>query len=152
MRAKREGSAVERWGCVLLAGLAWMLTAGVRAQDSHPPRPHRHAAGQALVNPVAATADSIAAGRRLYGALCVRCHGPKGQGDGGGAGGGGQPSDFTDEVWEHGSSDGEIFLVIRDGTSVDMEAYHERMSETDIWHLVNYVRSLSMRYDGRPRS
>jgi mono/diheme cytochrome c family protein len=91
---------------------------------------------------VAPTPESIASGRRTYATLCVRCHGPRGKGDGGGAGGGGQPSDLTDEVWEHGSSDGEIFVVLRDGTSVDMEGYGERVSETELWNLVNYVKGL----------
>jgi hypothetical protein len=50
---------------------------------------------------------------------------------------------LTDEVWDHGSGDGEIFVVLRDGTSVDMEGYGERVSETDLWHLVNYLKSLA---------
>jgi cytochrome c oxidase cbb3-type subunit 3 len=65
-----------------------------------------------------------------------------GKGDGGGAGAGGQPADFTDAVWDYGASDGEIFSVIRDGTSADMEAYGERINETAIWQLVHYIRSI----------
>jgi hypothetical protein len=65
-----------------------------------------------------------------------------GKGDGGGAGAGGQPADFTDEIWEFGASDGEIFSVIHDGTSADMEGYGERLGETEIWELVNFLRSL----------
>jgi mono/diheme cytochrome c family protein len=72
----------------------------------------------------------------------VRCHGPAGKGDGGGAGAGGQPADLTDDGWDFGASDGEIFTVIRDGTSADMESYAERIGETDMWHLVNYIRSI----------
>ena len=51
--------------------------------------------------------------------------------------------DFTDKEWIFGGSGGEVFTVIRDGTSADMDSYVERMSETDMWHLVNYIRSLS---------
>jgi len=55
---------------------------------------------------------------------------------------GGTPANLTDETWDHGSSDGEIFTVIRDGTSSDMEAYKDRLTEKQIWQLVNYIRSI----------
>ena len=45
-------------------------------------------------------------------------------------------------MWDYGSSDGEIFSVVRDGTSGDMGAYGERLKETDIWNVVNFVKSL----------
>jgi cytochrome c oxidase cbb3-type subunit 3 len=92
-------------------------------------------------NPVPSTPDSIAQGRRSYQRLCSRCHGPQGKGDGSG-GGGAQPADLTDDKWDYGSSDGEIFAAIHDGTSIDMEGYAERLSDTDIWNLVNYLRSI----------
>jgi mono/diheme cytochrome c family protein len=94
-------------------------------------------------NPVASTPESIASGRRTYSRLCSRCHGPEGKGDGGGAGAGGQPADLTDTTWDFGSSDGEIFAVIHDGTSADMESYAERVSDTEIWNLVNFIRSMA---------
>jgi cytochrome c oxidase cbb3-type subunit III len=95
-----------------------------------------------LTNPVASTAESIAAGKRLYSRLCVRCHGPLGKGDGGGAGAGGQPSNLTDATWDFGSSDGEIFSVIHEGTSADMESYAEQISDTEVWTLIIYLRSI----------
>ena len=52
------------------------------------------------------------------------------------------PSDLTDDKWDHGSTDGDIFTTIHDGTSADMEGYAQRISDTDIWNLVNYVRTL----------
>ena len=99
-------------------------------------------------NPVSAGPESVAAGRRTYSRLCSRCHGPSGKGDGGGAGAGGQPADLTDGTWDFGASDGEIFSVIRDGTSADMESYAEQIGEADIWNLVNYIRSIGPA--GRP--
>jgi cbb3-type cytochrome c oxidase subunit III len=93
-----------------------------------------------LKNPVEKTPESAAAGRKVYQRLCVRCHGAEGKGDGGAAGAV-PPSDFTDDVWDHGSSDGEIFTVIHDGTSADMEGYAQRISDTDIWNVVNYIRT-----------
>src|SRR5688572_9258252 len=95
-----------------------------------------------LMNPVPATEASVAAGRRTYQRLCGRCHGAEGKGDGGGAGAGGQPADLTDGTWDFGSSDGEIFSVISEGTSADMESYAERIEAPEIWHLVNFIRSI----------
>ncbi len=92
-------------------------------------------------NPVPNTPESVAQGRRLYQRLCSRCHGPEGKGDGGGSGGA-QAADLTDDHWDYGSSDGEIFAAIHNGTSIDMEGYAERISDTDIWNLVNYIRSV----------
>ena len=58
---------------------------------------------------------------------------------------GGVPSDFTDTEWQHGETDGEIFLVIRDGVTADMLGYEDQIPEEDIWHLVNYIKSLAGR-------
>lgn len=95
-----------------------------------------------LTSPTPDTTETRTAGRRTYQRLCARCHGVEGKGDGGGAGAGGQPADFTDATWIFGGSPGEIYAVIRDGTSADMDSYAERIPDTEIWNLVHYVRSL----------
>jgi mono/diheme cytochrome c family protein len=117
----------------------------VGAGQSATPRRGGNPEAAKIANPVKPAAESIAAGRRTYARLCVRCHGPEGKGDGGGAGAGGQPADFTDDAWDFGASDGEIFIVIRDGTSADMDAYGERIKETEIWELVGFIKSLGPR-------
>jgi mono/diheme cytochrome c family protein len=118
-----------------------LLTAG--GQELHPPTPHRHSEAQKLKNPIPSDASSIEEGRKLYLRHCASCHGPSGKGDGSMALAGGTPANLTDETWDHGSSDGEIFVVIRDGTSSDMEPYKDRLTEKQMWQLVNYIRSLS---------
>jgi len=95
-----------------------------------------------LKNPVPSDAESIEAGKKSYQRFCASCHGPKGKGDGGLALSGGTPSDLTDETWDYGSTDGEIFVVIRDGVSSDMLAYKEKLNEKQIWQVINYIRSL----------
>ena len=113
------------------------------AQESHPPHPHRHPEAQKLKNPVASDESSIAEGRKLYLRHCASCHGQSGKGDGSMALAGGTPSNLVDETWDHGSSDGEIFVVIRDGVGSDMEAYKDSLTEKQIWQLVNFIRSLN---------
>ena len=96
-----------------------------------------------IKNPVATSAESIAAGRRVYQRLCTRCHGSQGKGDGGAAGA--VASDLSDAQWDYGGSDGEIFTSIHDGTSTDMEGYVARISDTDIWNVVNFLRTFAAR-------
>lgn len=97
---------------------------------------------QKIKNPEPVTAESIEAGRKLYQRYCASCHGAGGKGDGGMALSGGTPSDLTDETWDFGSTDGEIFVAIRDGVSSDMLAYKDRLNEKQIWQTLNFVRSL----------
>jgi mono/diheme cytochrome c family protein len=106
--------------------------------------------GKRTKNPVPSTPESIAGGRRVYVRLCASCHGPTGKGDGGEVLSGVQPSNLVDNKWDHGSSDGEIFAVIRDGIPPDlaMEPWEGRISETDMWNVINYIRSLGARPSG----
>lgn len=97
-----------------------------------------------LVNPVSATPESIAAGKQLYTRYCAVCHGVTAEG---GSGSDISPPapDLTDVEWKRGSTDGEIFSVIKNGVPPDlaMEPWGDRIMDLDIWNLVNYVRSLA---------
>lgn len=140
-------------GIAFAAALGWTMPPSAATGDAAsqvtvtPTAPRRGGNPEAakIENPSAPTSASVAAGKRTYQRLCVHCHGPEGKGDGGGAGAGGQPSDLTDEQWDYGASDGEIFFVIRDGTSADMLGYGEQISDAEIWNLVHYLRSIGPR-------
>ena len=108
-----------------------------RAQEAH-----RNAEARKLINPVPSNAETVEAGRKLYRLNCAKCHGPNGKGDGGMALAGGTPSDLTDETWDYGSTDGEIFTAIRDGVSSDMLGYKDTLTETQIWQVINFIRSI----------
>lgn len=104
-----------------------------------------------IKNPVPATPESTAAGQKTYQTLCAGCHGKDAQGgitisvieDRGGN----QPPDLTDDTWDHGSSDGEIFTVVKKGIAPEffMAPWEGRISDEEIWNMVNYIKSLTQK-------
>lgn len=132
----------SRWRAAVFLSVAvlWMLSATGIARLAQEPR--RNPEAQKLKNPEAANAESVEAGKKLYQRFCASCHGPQGKGDGSLALAGGTPSDLTDETWDFGSTDGEIFVAIRDGVSADMLAYKDKLSDKQIWQVVNYLRGI----------
>jgi mono/diheme cytochrome c family protein len=127
---------------IVLTGLLAAYLTGAAAAQIKPIKKGGDPEAAKIKNPVAGTPDSIAAGRRMYRRMCERCHGTTGKGDA--VTTGAQPQDLTDATWEYGATDGEIFAVIRDGVSIDMEGYAGRISDTDIWNIVNFLRSLAV--------
>jgi mono/diheme cytochrome c family protein len=95
-------------------------------------------------NPVAATTESVSDGKRLYQRFCASCHGSNAEG---GPGNDLIPAapDLTDKEWKHGSTDGEIFGVVKNGVPPDlnMVPFGDQMKDTDIWNVVNYLRSVA---------
>ena len=58
--------------------------------------------------------------------------------------GGKQAPDLTDAATDYGSTDGEIFTVIKQGVPPTMMAgWDGRMSDAEIWSIVNYIRALA---------
>ena len=106
--------------------------------------PGGSAEGKAMKNPVAATAESISTGQAAYAKNCRFCHGAEAKGDGTMAPKDSHPSNLTDEKWDRGATDGEIFLVVRDGAGPEfkMKGYKGRLADNDIWNIVNYLRSI----------
>jgi mono/diheme cytochrome c family protein len=126
--------------------LAIMLTASVVARQTHPKEPHQHAEAAKMQNPVPADAASLEAGKKLYTDNCADCHGEEGKGDGPAApyAGDPPPSNLADADWKHGSTDGEIFVIIRDGIDgTGMKDFVKDIKPTDMWHVVNYVKTFS---------
>ena len=102
------------------------------------------AEGKKMKNPVAANAASVAAGKASYSKNCRFCHGTEAKGDGPSAPKGSKPSDLTDAQWTRGGTDGEIFLVIREGTApkFEMKGFKGRMTDQEMWNVVNFLRSV----------
>ena len=96
-------------------------------------------------NPVAATAASITAGQALYNKNCRHCHGLRGRGDGPLAPKDPKPADLTDDQWDFGSSDGEMFAIIWNGVpgaNSEMKGMNGTLTERNVWEIVNYLRSI----------
>lgn len=97
----------------------------------------------ALENPVAASPESIAAGQTSFNRYCASCHGRTAEG---GVGNDLIPDspNLIDEGWDHGSADGNIFDAIKNGVApnFDMIPWSSRLSDDEIWNVVNYLRSL----------
>ena len=129
-----------------LAVLTFALIGGAQADDADRPKTTNED-GEEVVDwkkvksPVAYTEKSIKRGRMWYMRECTGCHGPDGKAqidiiaD---------ATDLTNtKRWFSGHSEGEVFRSIRDGAGVAMPPYASKIrKEEDIWHLVNFVRSL----------
>jgi mono/diheme cytochrome c family protein len=106
-----------------------------------------------LTNPIPSTPQSIAAGRTTFMTNCTICHGPEAKGDGPSPPPGAHPADLTDDQWDNGGTDGEIFTTIHDGVrpKLDMAAWGKtgKLTDQEIWNLVNYIHSIGPKPKGQ---
>ncbi len=92
-------------------------------------------------NPIAPMQNSIAAGQKIYLKTCALCHGKSGDADGPAVIELNiHPAKLSDPKLAT-ESDGSLFWKITTGKK-PMPAFGKRLSETDRWHLVNYIRTL----------
>jgi mono/diheme cytochrome c family protein len=96
---------------------------------------------QKLKSPIAYSKKSVDRGRVIFLQNCTSCHGENGKAEGS------LIADATDlttpSLYKSGTSEGEIFRSIRDGAGDQMPAFKSQLaSETDVWNLVNFIRSL----------
>jgi mono/diheme cytochrome c family protein len=95
-------------------------------------------------NPVPANESSLGAGEKIYMKRCVACHGKAGNGDGPDAADLGiHPAKLSDPLIRQ-QTDGELFWKITVGKK-PMPNYGTRLSPTDRWNVINYLRSLAKR-------
>ena len=95
-------------------------------------------------NPIAATPESIAAGKQTYVRNCAPCHGTSGEGGPGNDLIPAAPS-LVDDEWDHGSTDAAIFDNTKNGVPPDfnMVPWKDQLKDNDMWNVVNYLRSLA---------
>lgn len=132
----------ERFG-LYAASFAVAMIGGVlyaRATGA-PPLPQD---ARLLRNPYPPDSASIARGRDLYEQNCVSCHGVSGRGDGPLAATlRPRPADFRAHM-AAGHTDGELFTWLSKGVpGTAMPPFEGQMSETDRWHLINFIRGFA---------
>lgn len=92
-----------------------------------------------MVNPVAMSEASLAAGKQVWGKECASCHGDTGAGDGS------QAKKLEVKIPPlvdiRAQSDGALFWKITSGRR-PMPGYRKTLNDEQRWHLVNYMRSL----------
>jgi mono/diheme cytochrome c family protein len=124
--------------------LAWIAAISMPVATGAQAAKGGNPAAAALKNPVKATPDSIAKGRQVFNKACRQCHGAGAQGDGPLAPKNPSPANLTDATWDHGDSDGEIYTIISNGVGAksEMKGLRSELTPTEMWSIVNYIRSL----------
>jgi mono/diheme cytochrome c family protein len=100
-------------------------------------------------NPVKATPESLASGKKIFGFDCAQCHGTAGDGKGN------VPKDLkipnlTKATTLKDLTDGALFYRIKTGHG-GMPPEGDRVQTDQLWDLVNYVRSLAPAETAKPK-
>ena len=129
----------DRVGMVGAAIVALSAAVGIAAGQGSPDAAN-------VKNPVAASPESIAAGRQVYQRRYTSCHAANGEGGPGNDLIPAAPS-LVDNQWDHGSTDGAIFDSIKNGVPPDfnMVPFKDTLKDDEIWNVVNYLRSIAKR-------
>src|SRR5580698_5060036 len=132
--------------CLPIAGhnplAASPVSALAPAQNAAPAAPAR--------NPVKPTAESQARAKTLYRRDCAFCHGDNGDGK--------NTMDVALADWTNpttlaSKTDSDMFATIRNGEGDKMPPEDAgRATDTDIWNLIIYIRSLSKNHPASPAS
>ena len=127
----RAGAAAMSLGVLGVIGAAALMAGVLGSEEGIPER-----------NPIPATSESIASGLALYDAYCQTCHGTEGLGDGPASAGLNPPvANLVVHVPLH--PDRALFGFIHDGIpEAAMPAMGGTLSDEEVWHIVNYIRTL----------
>lgn len=131
--------------CVLVVSLWQAPSTDTKKSSENPNAGPAQVAGAtgAAKNPVAATAESVAAGKKTFGMDCAMCHGSAGAGDGDLASSMSLSlKDLRDPATMKDMSDKELYELIDKGKG-KMIGEEGRLKPEQVWNVVNYVRSLS---------
>lgn len=143
MRAadKRGEIRETRTGAVVAGLAAAALMAALMASSASADEWVAPADAAAVANPTADNADTVAAGKQVYGNRCQGCHGQAGNGDGPDAADLGiHPAKFSG-MSVHDESDGAWFWKIQTGKK-PMPKYGAKLTPEQTWQVIRYVRTL----------
>ncbi|MGZ9221392.1 MAG: copper resistance protein CopC [Anaerolineales bacterium] len=96
-------------------------------------------------NPIPPNSESVAAGHALFMTSCAPCHGVTGKGDGPVALTlNPRPADLSQHAIPGVHTDAQLFEWITNGfPGSQMPAFKSTLSDTERWHLVNFIRTLA---------
>jgi mono/diheme cytochrome c family protein len=96
-------------------------------------------------NPIAPNTESVAAGQAMFTMHCATCHGETGKGDGPlGLVLNPRPADLSQHAVPGVHTDAQLYEWITNGfPGSAMPAWKSRLSDTDRWNLVNFIRTLA---------
>jgi len=97
-------------------------------------------AAAAILNPIPASAESLAQGEYLYQMNCLVCHGKQGRGDGpvGLKFVAKSPVDLH-EKYTQDQADGQLFFTLTRGRN-RMPFYRDALNVEERWHVINYLK------------
>jgi mono/diheme cytochrome c family protein len=131
------------WTLVAVAALGVsLLVPAISSGDSPGDEWKAPASADDKKNPVPSDDKSIAAGKGVYVANCLACHGTTGKGDGPAAAALGpdhKPGDLPSRKTQQ-QSDGALFWKISEGRK-PMPTYSKLISETQRWQVIDYIRT-----------
>jgi mono/diheme cytochrome c family protein len=95
------------------------------------------------INPIPATPDVIAQGRKIFESKCQRCHGRDGRGHGPDADADHPAGNLTDRLRAAFNPDGVMFYKVWNGrVSPKMPAFRkEDMSKEEVWTVIQFVKT-----------
>ncbi|MCA9924414.1 MAG: copper resistance protein CopC [Anaerolineales bacterium] len=137
-------AARAEWQLIPLLALS-LIAFGIGSQQMINFFDKQYTPAKFTTNPILPDIESVAMGKQLFADNCIACHGPEGRGDGPSALTlNPPPVDFTDgHTATH--TDGDLFYWILQGVDGSaMPAFEETVTREQAWHLVNYVRRLSV--------
>jgi mono/diheme cytochrome c family protein len=130
------------YGLALIAGLSLFAACTALAQQIKHPWVAPVSASS-MKNPVKSSPAGDADAGKLFQQNCVICHGQTGASNGPAAGSLPQkPANFTDVAMMKKATDGELFWKMTTGRA-PMPSWQDRLTETQRWELVNYLRELT---------
>jgi len=96
---------------------------------------------RSAANPLAGNAGASAAGAAIYMEKCSKCHGEKAEGKGH------HPSLRSGEVVN--ATPGELHWIITHGTGIHGMPGFGKLSDTERWQLVSYIKSVQSESKGQ---
>ena len=128
---------------LLLISCVW-ISCGSLAFAQGPARPPRPAPTDVPEKTPHTSPADLDTGRRLYEGRCGHCHGQNGEG--------GRGAVLNSGRFRHGSSDRELFQVIRNGIPNTEMPGAFNLPALEVWRIVGYVQQLSRQGASEPSS